>query len=91
MGSESDAESRSVRWLIIRLPAAFLVALKETSINFPKNLVCPSVMDLVVPLDNGKPIGATLKLSNRKEIHLDGLKVKSKSAAFRSIVCKTDL
>ena len=38
MGSESEAVSRSVRSLIIRLAAAFFVARKETSINFPSIL-----------------------------------------------------
>ena len=91
MGTESEVVSRSVRSLIIRLAAAFFVALKETSINFPKNLIWPSVMELVVPLDNGKPFGTILDPSKRKEIQFDGLKVKSKSAALRLIVCRTDL
>jgi len=70
MGSESDAASKSVRWLIICLPAVFFVTIKETSINFPKSLVWPSVMGLVVTLDNGKPFGVTPEPSKRKEIHL---------------------
>jgi len=67
------------------------VALRETSIIFPKNFVCHFVMDLIVPLDRGKSCVPTLAPSNRKETHLEGLKNKSKSAAFTSIRCKTDL
>jgi len=71
MGSESVAISRSVRQFNKCLLAVFYIALKETSISFPKNLVGLSVMS-VVPLDNGNPFGTTFNPLYKKEIHLDG-------------------
>jgi len=45
------------------------------SSSFPKTLVCPSVIGLVVPLDIGNPFGTTFNTSYIKAICLDGLKV----------------
>ena len=62
----SVAVSKSINWVIIFLFAAFLVALKDMSMIFPKNLVFPAVIDHVDPLDRGIPCGKILEPSNKK-------------------------
>ena len=75
------AANSSVRWAIIRLFTAFLVALSETLISLPKNFVSPCIIDLVVPFDKGIPSCKCLTPSNKKETHFAGLNDKSKSTA----------
>jgi len=87
----SVAVSKSVNRVIIFLFAAFLVALKDMSIVFPKNLVCPAVIDRVGPLDKGIPCGKILEPSNKNDTHLEGLKHKSRSAALRSKDFNTEM
>jgi len=71
----------------MHLLAAFFVALRETSIVYPKNFVYPSVIDLVIPLDRAKLCETILAPSKRKETYMyfAGLNDKSKSAAFNLI------
>lgn len=77
--------SREVSRVIICLPAALLLALEDTLINFPKNLVCPPTIDIVTPLNS-------VEWSERAyETYLIGLKNRSKSAAFSSTVCNTEV
>ena len=57
--------------------AAFFEALNQGDINYlSQNFV---VMDLVIPLDRGRPCGITLVPSKRKETYCRRLKDKSKS------------
>ena len=66
----SVAVSKSVSRAIIFLFAASLVELKDMSMVFPKNLVCPAVIDLVDSLNRGIPCGKILELSNKKDTTL---------------------
>jgi len=52
MGNETVLDKSWDNKSHIFLLAAFLVALTDTSSGFLKNLVLPSVIDLVVPPDN---------------------------------------
>ena len=67
------AVSRSVRRHNMRLLAVLFVALREISMTFPKNFVCPSVIGLVTPLDKAMPCERSLVPSKRNETHLAGV------------------